>query len=177
MLRHGLTTADIEAQAKARARPRALTAMPATQRAAAAGQKIPKYRDHKTGATWTGHGRARRLDCSRERPQRCFSSTAQANRSGAALAANNAKAKGQPKGAQPPKYRQSGQPARHWSGRGRGACMACIGEGSQQVSDRRRRSVGGGQGRQSENPRLRKRLWAKKARAGSQSVATKKAAR
>jgi DNA-binding protein H-NS len=62
MIKHGLTTRDIEARAKAR-RERAQA-----QRTRAAGVKLkaagpvkgklaPKYRDPETGATWSGHAR------------------------------------------------------------------------------------------------------------------------
>src|ERR1700761_1887426 len=60
MLKHGLTTADIEAKAKARRAALGLNGHAAggKAKAAGAGKTPPKYRDHKTGATWTGHGRA-----------------------------------------------------------------------------------------------------------------------
>lgn len=45
MLKHGLTTADIEAKAKAR------------REAVAKGKLPPKYRNAKTGETWSGHAR------------------------------------------------------------------------------------------------------------------------
>jgi DNA-binding protein H-NS len=60
MIKHGLTTADIEARAKARRQAEAAgrhlsngTAKPAS----AKGKMPPKYRDPKTGATWSGHAR------------------------------------------------------------------------------------------------------------------------
>jgi len=60
MIKHGLTTADIEARAKARRQAKAAgrhlsngTAKPAS----AKGKMPPKYRDPKTGATWSGHAR------------------------------------------------------------------------------------------------------------------------
>lgn len=61
MLKHGLTTADIEARAKAKREAKAAgrhlsngTSKPA---ASAKGKLPPKYRDPKTGATWSGHAR------------------------------------------------------------------------------------------------------------------------
>lgn len=62
MLAHGLTTEDIEAKAKAK-RPAKATngsASNAESKAVASlkGGTPPKYRQPKTGATWTGHGRA-----------------------------------------------------------------------------------------------------------------------
>ncbi|SEB09688.1 H-NS histone family protein [Paraburkholderia sartisoli] len=61
MLKHGLTTADIEAKAKARREAKALSGRSANGKAklagAAKGKLPPKYRDPKTGATWSGHAR------------------------------------------------------------------------------------------------------------------------
>jgi DNA-binding protein H-NS len=61
MIKHGLTTADIEARAKARreakAAGRRLSNGVAKSVAGAKGKLPPKYRDPKTGATWSGHAR------------------------------------------------------------------------------------------------------------------------
>jgi DNA-binding protein H-NS len=61
MLKHGLTTEDIEARAKARReRAKAVSASAGNGKAkasAAKGKLPPKYRDPKTGATWSGHAR------------------------------------------------------------------------------------------------------------------------
>lgn len=61
MLKHGLTTADIEARAKARreakAAGRRLSNGVSKLAAHAKGKMPPKYRDPKTGATWSGHAR------------------------------------------------------------------------------------------------------------------------
>jgi DNA-binding protein H-NS len=61
MIKHGLTTADIEARAKARreakAAGRRLSNGVAKTAAGAKGKLPPKYRDPKTGATWSGHAR------------------------------------------------------------------------------------------------------------------------
>ncbi|CAG9196941.1 Histone family protein nucleoid-structuring protein H-NS [Paraburkholderia sabiae] len=62
MIRHGLTTEDIEQRAKARREARlgikgsakGKAVKPAT---AVKGKLPPKYRDPKTGATWSGHAR------------------------------------------------------------------------------------------------------------------------
>jgi len=59
MDKHGLTTADIEAHiggAKKRGRKPGVKA--AGKAAVKASASVAKYRDPKTGATWTGHGRA-----------------------------------------------------------------------------------------------------------------------
>lgn len=61
MIKHGLTTADIEARAKAKREAkvagRRLTNGVAKHAASAKGKMPPKYRDPKTGATWSGHAR------------------------------------------------------------------------------------------------------------------------
>ncbi|MBN3756813.1 H-NS histone family protein [Paraburkholderia sp. Tr-20389] len=62
MIKHGLTTEDIERRAKARReRERSERLGTKTGRAkpaaAAKGKLPPKYRDPKTGATWSGHAR------------------------------------------------------------------------------------------------------------------------
>jgi DNA-binding protein H-NS len=54
MAKHGLTTADIEAHAGGEQRATKSVAMSMSQGGVAA----VKYRDPKSGATWTGHGRA-----------------------------------------------------------------------------------------------------------------------
>jgi len=61
MLKHGLTTHDIETRAKAR-RDRAQAKRlgldgKAASASASKGKLPPKYRDPKTGATWSGHAR------------------------------------------------------------------------------------------------------------------------
>jgi DNA-binding protein H-NS len=61
MIKHGLTTADIEARAKARRQAKVaghrLSNGVAKPAASAKGKMPPKYRDPKTGATWSGHAR------------------------------------------------------------------------------------------------------------------------
>jgi DNA-binding protein H-NS len=62
MLKHGLTTEDIEARAKARREGKAAAGRvaykkSATSAAATKGKMPAKYRDPKTGATWSGHAR------------------------------------------------------------------------------------------------------------------------
>jgi DNA-binding protein H-NS len=62
MLKHGLTTEDIEARAKekrerARAERNGLSNGKAKVTSAAKGKLPPKYRDPKSGATWSGHAR------------------------------------------------------------------------------------------------------------------------
>ncbi len=54
MAEHGLTTADIDVHVGRRKR----GPKPVAKAAAKAGSPVAKYRDSKTGATWSGHGRA-----------------------------------------------------------------------------------------------------------------------
>ncbi|APA88380.1 H-NS histone family protein [Paraburkholderia sprentiae WSM5005] len=122
MLKHGLTTADIEAQAKLRRATRALNGnagagrgRPAGASKAAKSATPPKYRDHKTGATWTGHGRAPGW-ISGAKDRSVFLIDA-ASESKSAAAPATKRGEGQPKGAQPPKYLNPKTGAT-WSGRG-----------------------------------------------------------
>ncbi|SDR47704.1 H-NS family nucleoid-associated regulatory protein [Paraburkholderia tuberum] len=121
MLKHGLTTADLEAQAKARRAARALNGNPAGRGRPAGASKAArsatpaKYRDHKTGATWTGHGRAPGWIAGVKDRTAFLIDAASASKPAAAPAAKGGK--GQPKGAQPPKYLNPKTGAT-WSGRG-----------------------------------------------------------
>ncbi|MFL9984410.1 H-NS family nucleoid-associated regulatory protein [Paraburkholderia sediminicola] len=121
MLKHGLTTADIEAKAKARRAARALNGHAAggKAKAAGAGKSLPKYRDHKTGATWTGHGRAPAwIAAVKDRTQFLIEGASELKSAvKAAVTHAKGKSKGQPKGAQPPKYLNPKTGAT-WSGRG-----------------------------------------------------------
>ena len=62
MLTHGLTTEDIEARAKAKREANAANSSTSNVKVKVASslksKTPPKYRHPKTGATWTGHGRA-----------------------------------------------------------------------------------------------------------------------
>jgi DNA-binding protein H-NS len=61
MLKHGLTTKDIEAKAKAKREAKATLGHASNGKARAVvakGKLPPKYRDPKTGAVWSGHARA-----------------------------------------------------------------------------------------------------------------------
>jgi DNA-binding protein H-NS len=59
MIKHGLTTRDIEARAKARRERARLGLANGKMKSVGAtkGKLPPKYRDPKTGATWSGHAR------------------------------------------------------------------------------------------------------------------------
>jgi DNA-binding protein H-NS len=120
MLKHGLTTADIEAKAKAKRAARALNGHAAGGKAKAvsAGKSLPKYRDHKTGATWTGHGRAPAwIAAVKDRTQFLIEGASELKSAAKAAVTPKGKSKGQPKGAQPPKYLNPKTGAT-WSGRG-----------------------------------------------------------
>ncbi|NUY34792.1 H-NS histone family protein [Paraburkholderia sp. JPY303] len=122
MLKHGLTTADIEAQAKARRVARGLNGNAGTGRGRPAGASKAaksatpaKYRDPKTGATWTGHGRAPGWIAGAKDRTVFLIDAASASKAAATLVSK--RGKGQPKGAQPPKYLDPKTGAT-WSGRG-----------------------------------------------------------
>ncbi|RKE38107.1 DNA-binding protein H-NS [Paraburkholderia sp. BL23I1N1] len=121
MIKHGLTTADIEAKAKAKRAAHALNGRAASgkSKAAGAGKSIPKYRDNKTGATWTGHGRAPAWIAAVKDRTLFLIEGAGELKSASKASVTRAKAgkKGQPKGAQPPKYLNP-ETGATWSGRG-----------------------------------------------------------
>lgn len=119
MLKHGLTTTDIEAKAKARRAARGLNGHGGNGKVkAVTGGKPAKYRDHKTGATWTGHGRAPGWIAGVKDRTHYLIEGASELKSVAKAAVTHAKGgKGQPKGAQPPKYHNPKTGAT-WSGRG-----------------------------------------------------------
>jgi DNA-binding protein H-NS len=122
MLKHGLTTEDIEAKAKAKRIAKGLNGHAASSKvkaAGAGGKKLPKYRDAKTGATWTGHGRAPAWIANAKDRTQFLVDSASELKSAAKAVVTSAKVgrKGQPKGAQPPKYRDPKSGAT-WSGRG-----------------------------------------------------------
>lgn len=128
MLKYGLTTADIETKAKARREaktPVDRKAAVKTKGAKSAG--VPRYVDPKTGATWTGHGRAPGWIASAKDRTKFLATGAVEAVSPApkkltvrksVAAGDGAAHTGQPKGKQPAKYidRKTGAT---WSGRGR----------------------------------------------------------
>ncbi|WP_025596758.1 H-NS family nucleoid-associated regulatory protein [Burkholderia sp. WSM2230] len=186
MLKHGLTTADIEAQAKARRAANGLDGHAGIGKAkvGAAGQKIAKYRDPKTGATWTGHGRAPGwIAAAKDRSVFLIDGASQSKPS-ASIVATRAKGKGQPKGAQPPKYRNPTTGAT-WSGRGPApAWLASVKDRSKFLIDGSATSAAGKAGTVKSSAAsgavskkaAAKKVVAKKAKAGKQSVAAGKAA-
>jgi DNA-binding protein H-NS len=119
MLKHGLTTEDIEAKARAKRTARGLNGHAAGGMAKTLGSAKPaKYRDHKTGATWTGHGRAPGWIANvKDRTQFLVEGASELKSAVKAAVSSVKSSKGQPKGAQPPKYLNPKTGAT-WSGRG-----------------------------------------------------------
>ncbi|HEX7937326.1 MAG TPA: H-NS family nucleoid-associated regulatory protein [Paraburkholderia sp.] len=192
MLKHGLTTADIEAQAKARRAANALNGHAESGKATASGEKVAKYRDQKTGATWTGHGRAPGWIANAKDRNVFLIEGASESKSSAKVVASGAKAKGQPKGAQPPKYSHPTTGAT-WSGRGPApAWLAAVKDRSKFLIDSGAAPSAGEAGPKAagkagkvksaatsgavSKKAAAKKVVAKKAKAGAQSVAAKKGA-
>jgi DNA-binding protein H-NS len=138
MLTHGLTTVDIEAKAKAKREAKAVNGSTPNVKAKAAksvkGGTPPKYQHPKTGATWTGHGRAPAwIAVAKDRTKFLIASGTDAVRAAsvsavipgnpvsnakkAPVAAGAPNSKGQRKGPQPAKYLDPKSGAT-WSGRG-----------------------------------------------------------
>jgi len=113
MEKHGLTTADIDAHAGGKQRAK----QTGTKAAAKGSATAAKYRDPKTGATWSGHGRAPGWIASAKNRDKFLvdGSTATAK----AAPATKAKAAGNyVRGPQPAMY-QDPKSSATWSGRGR----------------------------------------------------------
>ncbi|MFM0470478.1 H-NS family nucleoid-associated regulatory protein [Paraburkholderia strydomiana] len=112
MAEHGLTTADIDAHAGAKKR----GPKPGANAAAKSSTSAAKYRDPKTGATWSGHGRAPGwIASAKDRSKFLVEGMAM---SSAPAAKKSAKAGNYVRGPQPALYRDPKSGAT-WSGRGR----------------------------------------------------------
>ncbi|WP_168787626.1 H-NS family nucleoid-associated regulatory protein [Paraburkholderia aromaticivorans] len=113
MEKHGLTTADIDAPTRGKQRatktPKKVTAKPASS--------VARYRDPKTGATWSGHGRAPAWIATAKNRDR-FLIDASATTSNPAPAGKAKVAGAYVRGPQPAMYRDPRSGAT-WSGRGR----------------------------------------------------------
>jgi DNA-binding protein H-NS len=123
MLKHGLTTADIEGKAKARGQgKRVVTNVKAKAGASAKGVLPPKYRDPKTGATWSGHARPPQwIKDVKDRAKFLIagaSASVAANDTGKTRAATKSAGKAVIQGKLPPKYRDPKTGAT-WSGHAR----------------------------------------------------------
>jgi DNA-binding protein H-NS len=136
MLVHGLTTVDIEVKAKAKREAKAANGSTSNVKATVArtlkSGTPPKYQHPKTGATWTGHGRAPAwIADAKDRAKFLIASGTDAVRAAsvspvskagsaakkASVATGVLASKGQPKGPQPAKYLDPKTGAT-WSGRG-----------------------------------------------------------
>lgn len=136
MLEHGLTTLDIEAKAKAKREAKAANGSTSNVKTKVARSlksgTAPKYQHPKTGATWTGHGRAPAwIADAKDRAKFLIASGTDAVRAASVSPVSKAKtgtkkasvaagvlvSKGQPKGPQPAKYLDPKTGAT-WSGRG-----------------------------------------------------------
>lgn len=119
MHKHGLTTEDIGGSAKATRSARGLNGHAGNEKSKNMGTvKAAKYRDHKTGATWTGHGRAPGwIAGAKDRSQFLIEGASEPESEAKAAVTGAKRTKGQPKGAQPPKYLNPKTGAT-WSGRG-----------------------------------------------------------
>ncbi|MGY6122185.1 H-NS family nucleoid-associated regulatory protein (plasmid) [Paraburkholderia strydomiana] len=112
MAEHGITTADIDAHAGGKKRGPKLGAKAAAKSSTLAA----KYRDPKTGATWSGHGRAPGwIASAKDRSKFLVEGNAV---SSAPAAKKSAKAGNYVRGPQPALYRDPKSGAT-WSGRGR----------------------------------------------------------
>ncbi|BAO94208.1 H-NS family nucleoid-associated regulatory protein [Caballeronia insecticola] len=109
---HGISIADITAATGKGQRGRGVHVRPKST----GGTSIAKYRDPKTGATWTGHGRAPAWIASAKNRDKFRVDGAVPSSSPAVRA--SAKPGNQPRGPQPAKYRDPKSGA-EWSGRGR----------------------------------------------------------
>jgi len=111
MAKHNLTTADIDSHLGRKKRGR-----PALKSAGVQTKGVAKYRDPKSGATWTGHGRAPAwIAGAKDRNK--FLVAGASNAPVARTTVAHAAGTGQPKGPQPAKYRHP-QTGATWSGRG-----------------------------------------------------------
>ena len=198
MLAHGLTTDDIEAKVKAKREAKAANGSTPNVKARAAkglkGGTPPKYQHPKTGATWTGHGRApawiadakdrtKFLVASGTGAVRAASvspvnqvSKAKAAAKKASVAAGALASKGQRNGPQPAKYLDPKTGAT-WSGRGPAPAWLAA------AKDRKRflvdgvGSVNAGSAKLAGKKTSAEKVAVKKAAAVKKAVATKPAAK
>jgi len=113
MARHGLTTADVDAHAGGKQRAKHAAAKTAAKPATS----VAKYRDPKSGATWSGHGRAPQwIAAAKNRDKYLVDTAAAAVKPLPAKAAKSAGA--YVRGPQPAMY-QDPKSGATWSGRGR----------------------------------------------------------
>jgi DNA-binding protein H-NS len=160
MDKHGISVADVDAHVgKRRVR----------KAAGATGTASAKYRDPKSGATWTGHGRAPQwIADAKDRSKFLVEGAAQA----AAPAKTEAKRAGNYKrGPQPALYRDPKSGAT-WSGRGRAPAWIA----NANAKDRSRFLIADADSKTVEAPVAKKAASARKATPAKQATAAKKAA-
>jgi DNA-binding protein H-NS len=156
MLEHGLTTEDIEAKEKAKRASKSISGIALKVKGKVAANakeaKSPKYLHPKTGATWTGHGRAPAWIAKvKDRSKFLIVDGAQAASTVSAKSASKTKTaakkaskavsgagarRGQRTGPQPAKYRDPKSGAT-WSGKGRAPAWLAA------VKDRTKYLIGG----------------------------------
>ncbi|CAG9239997.1 Low-complexity acidic protein [Paraburkholderia caribensis] len=171
MEKHGLSTADIEAHiggSKKRGRKPGVTV------AAKSSASAAKYRDPKSGAAWTGHGRAPAwIVDSKDRSKFLVDGASDTGVTAPNKTATAAKAGKYVRGPQAPKYRDPATGAT-WSGRGRAPAWLAG------AKDRTAFLIEGSAGESDVKPRAAKKVAAKKASAkkvgAKKAVATKKTA-
>ncbi|WP_322053119.1 H-NS family nucleoid-associated regulatory protein [Paraburkholderia bannensis] len=164
MDKHGISVADIDAHAgKRRGRKAATPAGTAS---------VVKYRDPKSGATWTGHGRAPQwIASAKDRSKFLVEGSAQA---AAPVKAEAKRAGNYKRGPQPALYRDPKSGAT-WSGRGRAPAWIA------NAKDRTRFLIEGADSSAVEAPAAKKpvpakkRAAAKKVAPANKAVAAKKA--
>ncbi|OYD73670.1 UNVERIFIED_ORG: DNA-binding protein H-NS [Burkholderia sp. CF145] len=167
MEKHGLTTADIEshiAGSKKRGR------KPGVKVAAKSSASAAKYRDPKTGATWTGHGRAPAWIANAKDRSKFL--TDGASEVPVTAASKAGKAGNYVRGPQAPKYRDPATGAT-WSGRGPAPAWLAG------AKDRTAFLIEGGAGEGDVKPKAEKKVPAKKAvakKVGAKKAAAKKVA-
>ncbi|EUC18723.1 H-NS family nucleoid-associated regulatory protein [Paraburkholderia hospita] len=165
MEKHGLTTADIEAHiggSKKRGR------KPGVKVAAKSSASGAKYRDPKSGATWTGHGRAPAWIANAKDRSKFL--TDEASEPSVTAASKSAKAGNYVRGPQAPKYRDPATGAT-WSGRGPAPAWLSG------AKDRTAFLIEGGAGEGDVKPKAAKKAPAKKAvakKVGATKAAAKK---
>ncbi|NVH74071.1 H-NS histone family protein [Paraburkholderia sp. JPY432] len=160
MEKHGLTTADIEAHIGASKKG---GRKPGVKAAAHQSASAAKYRDPKSGATWTGHGRAPAwIASAKDRSRYLVAGNAVAS---VAVTTKSEKAGNYVRGPQAPKYRDPKTGAT-WSGRGPAPAWLAG------AKDRTKFLIAEAAGKPTES----KPTIAKKASASAKKAATKKAA-
>jgi len=168
MERHQISVTDVETHiGKRRGRKSANKAGSGAGKAGSAA----KYRDPKTGATWTGHGRAPQWIANAKNRNKFLIDGASS--STVAAAKKSAKAGNYVRGPQAPKYRDPKTGAT-WSGRGRAPAWLAS------VKDRTRFLIEGAAGTSADAqraPAKKKAAAAKKATRGNGAAPAKKATR